>query len=98
MWVVIDHIVLHNIVVVGFAPILKLQPIKIDNALVTSLDKRWESTTNTFQFPHGEVTINLQEIEVLLGLRVDGEAVVGRQPIGSLEHQYALGLICVMHY
>ena len=33
--------------------------------------------TYTFHLPHGETTITLQDVEVILGIPIDGEAIVG---------------------
>uniref|UniRef100_A0A2N9J2M8 Aminotransferase-like plant mobile domain-containing protein n=1 Tax=Fagus sylvatica TaxID=28930 RepID=A0A2N9J2M8_FAGSY len=57
----------------GFYGIAKLGFIKMDWALITALVERWRQETHTFHLPHGEMTITLQDVEVMLGLPVDGE-------------------------
>ena len=39
--------------------------------------EQWRLETHTFHLPHGETTITLQDVEVLLGIPIDGEAIVG---------------------
>ena len=61
----------------GFAGLSKLRSIQLDWALLTALVERWRPETHTFHLPHGEMTITLQDIEVLFGLPVDGRPVIG---------------------
>jgi len=58
--------------VMGFGTICRLGGIRIDHALITALLERWRPETHTFHLPVGEVLITLQDVEDLLGLRVDG--------------------------
>ena len=50
---------------------------KIDHNLITAFVERWQPETHTFHLPHGETTITLQDVEVFLGIPIDGEAIVG---------------------
>lgn len=63
----------------GFYGVHRLQGggISLNRALLTSLIERWRQETHTFHLAVGEATITLQDVAVLLGLRVDGDAVMG---------------------
>ncbi|KAG9456253.1 hypothetical protein H6P81_000761 [Aristolochia fimbriata] len=76
MWPVDDRIMPY-IVRAGFAHFVKLRWFRLDRALITALIERWRRETQTFHLPFGEMTITLQDVAVLLGLRVDGDAVSG---------------------
>ena len=51
--------------------------IQLDHALITAFVERWRPKTHTFHLPHGEMTITLQDVGVIMGLPVEGEAMVG---------------------
>ena len=50
---------------------------KIDHGLISALVERWQLKTYTFHLSHGEMSITLQDVEVILGLLIDGEVLVG---------------------
>jgi len=60
----------------GFYWIMKMGYLKINVALITALIERWRPKTHTFHMRCGECTITLQDVSVLLGLRVDGSPLI----------------------
>ena len=52
--------------------------MEVDHALITTLVKRWRSKMHMFHLTHGEMGITLQDIEVILGVPVNGLPVVGK--------------------
>uniref|UniRef100_A0A2N9I3F0 Aminotransferase-like plant mobile domain-containing protein n=1 Tax=Fagus sylvatica TaxID=28930 RepID=A0A2N9I3F0_FAGSY len=60
----------------GFYGLYCLRFIQLDWALISAFVERWRPETHTFHLPLGEMTITLQDMEVMLGLPVDGRPVV----------------------
>ncbi|XP_076894305.1 serine/threonine-protein phosphatase 7 long form homolog [Bidens hawaiensis] len=61
----------------GFEGIFQCETWRVDNALVSALVERWRPETHTFHMPFEEVTITLQDVAVLFGLRVEGTVLCG---------------------
>ena len=61
----------------GFYGIYRLSHIIIDWPLITCLVERWRPETHTFHVPVGEMTITLQDVAIILALRIDGPAITG---------------------
>ncbi|XP_030937313.1 serine/threonine-protein phosphatase 7 long form homolog [Quercus lobata] len=61
----------------GFEGLFKVLNLEVDYALITALVERWRPETHTFHLPHGEMSITLQDIEVMLGVPVDGLPITG---------------------
>ena len=59
----------------GFYGVYRLCHIMIDWPLITCLVERWRPETHTFHVPVGEMTITLQDVAIILGLRIDGPAI-----------------------
>jgi hypothetical protein len=62
----------------GFLPLatlIKTGLLKMDNAALTALVDQWRPETHSFHLPCGEMTITLEDVAMLFGLRVDGYAV-----------------------
>lgn len=64
------------IVNTGLYVVVRLETIAIDHALITVLVERWRQETHTFHLPVGETTVTLQDVAVLLGLRIDGRLII----------------------
>ena len=73
----VDDRVVDIIKALGLEGLLKVRGREIDHGLITTLVERWRPETHTFHMPHGEVTITLQDVEVFLGLPIDGDAITG---------------------
>ena len=63
---------------VGLTGLFKVPDMEVNHALITALVERWHPETHTFHLPYGEMGITLQDIEVILGISVDGLPVTGR--------------------
>ncbi|KAH1107619.1 hypothetical protein J1N35_011387 [Gossypium stocksii] len=50
---------------------------KLDPKLISALIERWRPKTHTFHLPCGECTITLENVQLQLGLPVDGSALTG---------------------
>ena len=50
---------------------------EIDHCLISALVERWRPETHTFHLPHGEMSITLQDVEVIYELPIEGEVLVG---------------------
>ena len=62
---------------VGFYSVYRLGHIMINWPLITCLVERWRPETHTFHVPIGEMTIMLQDVVIILSLRIDKPAVIG---------------------
>lgn len=72
-----DHRIRHFVVEAGLYGVYRIGFIQLDWPLVTALVERWRQETHTFHFAVGESTVTLQDVAVLLGLRVHGYPVTG---------------------
>ena len=50
---------------------------EIDHCIISALVERWRPETHMFHLPHGEMSITLQDMEVIYGLPIEGEVLVG---------------------
>lgn len=61
----------------GFYGISRIGFIPLNEGLITALVERWRPETHTFHLPDGECTITLQDVEIITGLPIDGDAITG---------------------
>ena len=61
----------------GFYGVYRIGHITLDWGLIASLVERWCLETHTFHLTIGEMTITLQDVAVILGLRIHGFLITG---------------------
>ncbi|KAH7848655.1 hypothetical protein Vadar_005780 [Vaccinium darrowii] len=61
----------------GLEGLVRVPFIQLDRALLTALIEQWRPETHSFHMRDAEITVTLQDVEVILGLPVDGDAVTG---------------------
>ncbi|KAH0672981.1 hypothetical protein KY290_025262 [Solanum tuberosum] len=76
--------VLEVIRLCGLYGVYKANRPAIDRSLITALVERWRPETHTFHFRTGEATVTLQDVEVLYGLPVNGDPVLGNETIKTI--------------
>ena len=72
-----DNRVIDIIKLLRLEGLFKAPSREIDHCLISALVERWQLETHTFHLPHGEMLITLQDVEVIFGLPIDGEVLVG---------------------
>ena len=73
----LDPRIAHYIAKSGLEGLFKVPNMEFDHALITTLVERWRPKMHMFHLPHKEMGITLQDIEVMLGVPVDGLSVTG---------------------
>ena len=72
-----DNRVIDIIKLVRLEILFRAPSREIDHGLILTLVERWRPKTHTFHLPHGEMSIILEDVEVIFGLPTDGEDLVG---------------------
>ena len=75
--IALDDWIIPLLLQAGFYGVAQLGFISLDWHLITAFVERWRAKTHTFHLHRGECTITLQDIVVLVGLPIDGDAIIG---------------------
>lgn len=69
-WRMTDDRIIACLQSVGFGACFRLKWVRLDWSLITALVERWRPETNTFHMKHGEMSISLQDVAIIIGLRI----------------------------
>ena len=72
----VDERVIAIVRILGLERLHMVLSIKLDHALIIAFVDQWHPKTHSFHLPHGEMTITLQDVEVIMGLPIEGETMV----------------------
>ena len=72
-----DNRVIDIIKLMGLEGLFRAPSREIDHGLISALVEQWRPETDIFHLPHGEMSITLEDVEVILGLPIDSEVLVG---------------------
>ena len=72
-----DNRVIDIITLLRLEGLFRAPSREIDHCLILALVERWRPETHTFHLPHGEISITLQDVEVIYELPIEGEVLVG---------------------
>ncbi|KAK9992089.1 hypothetical protein SO802_027074 [Lithocarpus litseifolius] len=75
----LDPRIMQYIDAAGLIGLFKVPNMEVNQALIMALVERWRPETLTFHLPYGEMSITLQDIEVMLGVSVGGLPITGRK-------------------
>ena len=75
--IVVDDRVVDIVKRVGLEGLYRTPCKEIDHNLIMAFVERWWPKSHTFHRPPSETTMTLQDVEVILGIPIDGEAIVG---------------------
>ena len=73
----LDNRVIDIIKLVGLEGLYRAPSREIDHGLISALVELRQPKTHMFHLPCGEMSITLQDVEVILGLPIDGKVLVG---------------------
>ncbi|XP_050290588.1 serine/threonine-protein phosphatase 7 long form homolog [Quercus robur] len=72
-----DNRVIDIIKLVRLEGLFRAPSREIDHCLISALVEQWRPETHTFHLPHGEMSITLQNVEVIFRLPIDSKVLVG---------------------
>ncbi|KAD2393479.1 hypothetical protein E3N88_40456 [Mikania micrantha] len=75
--------------VAGFGGVIDCGYRIVNHALITALVERCRPETHTFHLPFGEITVTLQDVQVLWGLSVNRHIMSGIDYVCSIEENVA---------
>ena len=72
----VDECVIAIVRLLGLERLHMVPSIKLDHALIIAFVEQWHPKTHSFHLPHGEMTITLQDVEVIMEMPIEGETMV----------------------
>lgn len=68
---------------VGFGHVFNFTSYVVDNKFILAFIERWILETHTFHLPTGECIVTLEDVHMLLGLHINGNAINGPTNINN---------------